>query len=206
MSLPIPLIGSVVLGLTNFLALVVLGLSAYTLNAVVDSIGVYFTYSALGVATAVLHLIYVTATVIVDRLRVGAFTSKLSVQVGFLSFLSIMWLATGAETAATTVIFIGCNEGVCGATRAIAAFGFFNWAILLGYVILLIALGVRAGQAGHNVWMTDVKEIQWVQEPVSYEKGDVNSPNPTVATTYPPNSGVPILTSQPQQYDGNVHV
>lgn len=38
---------------------------------------------------------------IVGRLRDNAFTSRVSFQVGWLSYLSVMWLATGAHTAAT---------------------------------------------------------------------------------------------------------
>ncbi|KAF9648937.1 hypothetical protein BDM02DRAFT_3269079 [Thelephora ganbajun] len=201
MPLDIPFVRTVVLGWTSLLALDVLGLSAYTLNQTTDFLGVYLTYSVLGIATAVLHFSSVTAMIIADRLRDGAFTSKLSFQVGWLSFLSIMWFATGAKTAVYISHFPDCTDTFCGVTRGITTFGFIIWAILFGYIVILIMVGVRAGQAGHNVWMTDVKEVQWVQEPISHEKGDINSPNPTVAATYPPggnpNSGVPTLTSQP---------
>jgi hypothetical protein len=44
------------LGASNVLALGVLGLSAYTLSATASVVGVYFNYSALGIATAVIHL------------------------------------------------------------------------------------------------------------------------------------------------------
>jgi len=50
----------------------------------------------------------------------------------------------------------------------------------------LIGAVVRASQAGRNLWMSDVKEIQLVPGP-GLEKGIVNSPNPAVAT-YPPGS------------------
>lgn len=46
---------------------------------------------------------------IIGSLRDGAFTSRVSYQVGWLSYLCIMWLATGAQTAATFGIFLGCD-------------------------------------------------------------------------------------------------
>ena len=47
--------------------------------------------------------------IILGRLHDGAFTSKVSVQIGWLSYLCIMWLATGAETAATIGGVVRCR-------------------------------------------------------------------------------------------------
>ena len=46
---------------------------------------------------------------IIGTLRDGAFTSRISYQVGWLSYLAIMWLATGAQTASTLSIFVRCD-------------------------------------------------------------------------------------------------
>ena len=48
-------------GTTNLFALIVLALSAFTLSQTVVYLGIYFTYSSLGVATAVIHLASVIA-------------------------------------------------------------------------------------------------------------------------------------------------
>ena len=47
-------------GSSDVLAFIVLGLSAYTLSQTAVAVGFYFTYSALGIATAVIHLSSVT--------------------------------------------------------------------------------------------------------------------------------------------------
>ena len=47
-------------GASNGLAFIVLALSAYTLSQTAVAVNFYFTYSALGVATAVIHLCTVT--------------------------------------------------------------------------------------------------------------------------------------------------
>jgi len=125
MSASLPLVRTAVFAATNFFALIVLGLSAYTLTETTQ-FGIYFTYSALGVATAVIHLVSLTAIVLVGRARDGALSSRVSSQVGWLSYLCVMWLATGAQTAATIGGVIRCRGSFCGATQAIAAFGFFN--------------------------------------------------------------------------------
>ena len=65
--------------------------------------------------------------------------------------------------------------------------------------MILIGAVVRAGQAGRNLWMSDVKEIQWAQGP-GQEKGIVNAPGPAIAT-YPPGSipsGAPPVMPQYQ--------
>ena len=46
---------------TNLLALIVLCLSAYTYSQTASYLGVYFPYSALGIATAVIHIASVSA-------------------------------------------------------------------------------------------------------------------------------------------------
>ena len=73
---------------------------------------------------------------------------------------------------------------------------------------------VRAGhETGNNIWLTDVRQLQWIPGPLSYEKSDANSVNPTVVTYPPgsdPNYGVPPVTGQPQpgytQYGGTPQV
>lgn len=47
--------------------------------------------------------------IILGSIRDGAFTSKVSFQAGWLSYLCIMWLATGAQTAATIGGVIRCD-------------------------------------------------------------------------------------------------
>jgi hypothetical protein len=198
----LPFVRNIILRGSNVLALAVLGLSAYALQVIGSQAALFITYPSLGVATAVLHLASVLPMVIIALLRDGAFTSKLAVEVALLSFLWIMWLATGAQTAAV-LGGVFCVDAFCGATQAIAAFSFLLCAMLLGYVIALVCFAVRAGQAGHNIWMTDVKQVRWLEGTANFEKPNLSSPHPNVAT-YPPgghpgNMASPV-TPQPQYY------
>ena len=43
----------------------------------------------------------------------GAFTSRVSFEVGWLSYLCVMWLATGSETAGTLGGITGCGGDSC---------------------------------------------------------------------------------------------
>ena len=45
--------------------------------------------------------------------RDGAFTSRVSFEVGWLSYLCVMWLATGSETAGTLGGITGCGGDSC---------------------------------------------------------------------------------------------
>ncbi|KAF9779461.1 hypothetical protein BJ322DRAFT_1087588 [Thelephora terrestris] len=205
----LPLVRTIVLRASNVMALIVLALSAYTLSVTTSVVSnLYFTYSALAIATAVIHLCSVIPMNVICLLRDDAFTSKLAFEVGWLSFLWVMWLATGAQTAATLGAVVHCLDAFCGATQAIAAFGFLLWALLLGYVIALLCFAIRAAQAGQNIWMTDVKHVRWLEGTVNYEKPNLTSPNPNVAT-YPPGSYPGSMASpvspHPQQYSLSGH-
>jgi hypothetical protein len=202
MSLSLPLVRNIVLGTTSFFALIVLGLGGYTFTQTANSLGIDYAYSALGVSTSVLHLVSVSAVLIIGSIRDGAFTSRVSYQVGWLSYLSIMWLATGAQAAATLNLFFSCSPAFCGATQGIVALGFINWAILSGYVLTLTTAAIRAGQAGKTVWTIDVKDLRWAPGLINREKIDIDSLNPAVGA-YPPQVGVlsygtPPITPQPQ--------
>lgn len=47
--------------------------------------------------------------ILISRIRDGAFTSRVSFQIGWLSYLCIMWLATGAQTATTIGGVVRCR-------------------------------------------------------------------------------------------------
>ena len=48
--------------------------------------------------------------IIFGRIRDGAFTSKLGFEVAWLSFMWIMWLSTGGQTAATLGLAVNCID------------------------------------------------------------------------------------------------
>jgi hypothetical protein len=187
MSTPLPVVRNTVFGLTNALALLVVALAAYTFAWAGPSF--YFIFSALSVSTGLLHLISVSAMMIVSRVRDGAFTSRLSFEVGWLSILWVMWLATGADAAAAVSGVRCIGTPICGVTQAIAAFSFLNCVILFGYISALTAAAVKAGQSGKNIWSSDIKEVQLAQGAVINLNNTIaNTIKTHTAAAYPPGS------------------
>ena len=73
----------------------------------------------------------------------------------------------------------------------------------MGYVITLLAFAIRAAQAGHNVWMTDVNQVHWIEGTANFEKPNLNSSHPAshpAVGTYPPNNMGTPMTPQVQHY------
>ncbi|EJT98436.1 hypothetical protein DACRYDRAFT_24499 [Dacryopinax primogenitus] len=144
------------LGIVAFLSIIVLGISA----------NVNF---GLGIATAVLTIISVIPVLAIDFFRKGVFTSWTSVELGLVGLLWVLWLATGADAA--SLASAGCDafcEGffcygysasTCSQVRAIAAFGFIGFFILLALWVWTLVIGVRAHNVGDTrIWMTPAYE------------------------------------------------
>ncbi|KAJ7214525.1 hypothetical protein GGX14DRAFT_611091 [Mycena pura] len=161
-------------------------LAAGTANLHID----VFPYVALAIATGAITLATVPAMIILEMIRPGGPTSMVVVEISWLATLSVLWLATGAETAQvlqdvdgdsdgfgfrtsqsglcdssssfglleqdslSSIINIGCSE-----TKAIAAFGFLNWLLLMVYVFALLFLAIRASSRRQKgVWTSSVPD------------------------------------------------
>ena len=59
--------------------------------------------------------------------------------------------------------------------------------VVLGYIIALVVVAVKAGRAGRKIWQSGVKEIQQTRGPTN-DVENINPPNATVATDPPVNS------------------
>ncbi|KAI9062972.1 hypothetical protein FKP32DRAFT_1592934 [Trametes sanguinea] len=159
----------VVLGWTIFCAIILLGLGAHALSAVGGLALPTFAWSGLAVATAVLTVVTVPAMLVVDLLRTGAFTSMIVVELAWLSFLGVLFLATGGAAAENAADFwVQCStwypasaRTVCSETSAAAAFGFLGWLTLWGYTITLLVLLIIHANRGHYVYKTSVKEANF---------------------------------------------
>jgi len=107
--------------------------------------------------------------IVLEIVRPGAyFTSMIIFEILWLGFLSILWLASGAAQAVENVFLIGgCSldssddfdgsfddsfdgspdnsiRNICGEARAIAAFGFLNWLILMFYTLTIMIMSCVA--------------------------------------------------------------
>jgi hypothetical protein len=193
----LPIIRILALAVALLFALITLGLAADITRTTEEAISGYYYFAVLAIATSVLTLVSLPVLIVVDLIRTGAFTSMIVVELGWLSILWVLWLATGADTAdVSSKIFIsGCNyvhpilETTCRETAAIAAFSFLTWIILFGYVILLFVFSVMAANKGHSVWTSSVKETDFSAPPAGAQDGGYPAtfaPQMTHQNQYPP--------------------
>jgi len=120
-----------------------------------------FTFAKLGVATAVLTLVSVLPMLVIDLLRKGAATSYVVVELAWLGFLWILWLATAADTANR---FSTCPSQIswCSEYQAAEAFSFLAWMALMAYWIILLVFAIIAVNNGQSqIWFTGVTEADF---------------------------------------------
>jgi magnesium-transporting ATPase (P-type) len=118
---------TVVFSVASLFAFIVLALSASITNYTSSFYyGGYFTFAALGIATAVLTLLTLPPMLLLSLKRQGAVTSMIAVEVGWTWFLWILWLAVGGNSAGFS--WLGCSfasgkaESICQQTQAVTAF------------------------------------------------------------------------------------
>jgi len=164
----------------------------------------YYNFSAFSLATGLISILSLTPMYIIDNNRQGSFFSYIVVEIGWFSILWIFWLTSGSYAAWTDdqIISVFPDEASCsfgvfsadGATRgcheikAITAFSFLLWILIMGYLITLIVLGVRAHQSGHPAWKTGVRDgaILYVSEKPVGSPVQLGAPPPSIPQSYPP--------------------
>ncbi|KAI0301863.1 hypothetical protein B0F90DRAFT_256675 [Multifurca ochricompacta] len=149
-------------------AIIVMSLSA-DLIALTEP-NYYFKFAALALATSLLTLFTVTPMFVIDTLRKGAIFSYVIVEIVWLTVIWILWLSSGSYAAWTDGQLINvipeessCNYGVlgdgrivtgCQEIKAIMAFSFLSWILLMAYTGILLVLGIRAQEQGNHIWKT----------------------------------------------------
>ncbi|KAJ6548769.1 hypothetical protein B0H19DRAFT_1299808 [Mycena capillaripes] len=182
MASPRRIVRLIILVTVSLFALISMSLAAAvmatgsTLGPFVD---IAFMPPTLAIAVAVLTLLTVPVMIVLEIVRPGAyFTSMIIFEILWLGFLSVMWLASGAAQAVENVVLIGfCSfdssddsfdgsfndsfdgppgdslSNICGETRAIAAFGFLNWLILMFYTLTIMIMScVAMSRKRGRVW------------------------------------------------------
>ncbi|KAJ7199966.1 hypothetical protein GGX14DRAFT_467107 [Mycena pura] len=144
-----------------------------------------FAGPGLAVAIGVITLLSVPVMIVLEILRPGRyFTSMIIFEVLWLGLLSILWLASGAAQAVEN-IFIGgaCAidseadsfadsfdpgdsdsinaadpvNNICGEARAITAFSFLTWIILMVYTLTIMIMScVATSRRRGRVWTESV--------------------------------------------------
>ncbi|CCM03380.1 uncharacterized protein FIBRA_05510 [Fibroporia radiculosa] len=144
-------------------SLIVLGVAGNISSTLSSSDSAILTYVGLGIATSVLTLLSIPAMLVVDLLMTGFFTSMILVELAWLSFLWILWLATGALVASDIAPYTSCNffykieVKICQESQAVEAFAFLNWILLLVYTVVLLVFTIISAQRGESIWTSSVK-------------------------------------------------
>jgi len=197
-----------VFGTTLLFALIVLGLSADILAFTEKSVGGYFYFSALAVATALITLLTIAPMIIIDFIRRGAFTSLIVVEVVWLGILWVLWIATAAYAAYTDGVAydsVSCSDipsaagdakRVCNEFKAIIAFSFLAWVLLMGYTKVLIICAFIGSLRGNKTWTTTVKDVSFFTRQGKFDNTAMQQ-QPQQQQFYPPQSEQQY---SPQQY------
>jgi len=150
------------------LAAIDLALAAAVTATSTKFAAVYFPYAALAIAAAILTFLTLPAMIALENLRPGGPTSMIIVEILWLFFLSILWLATGADAVDfyTAGFWFACGQPEfqdnleitsCNEISALEGFAFVNWIILLVYSVMLLIMSSAAASRKHTgVWTSSV--------------------------------------------------
>jgi len=191
---------------TILFSLIVMSLSASLISLTGPLF--YYKFSALALSTSLMTMFTVTPMFVIDMLRQGSFFSYIVLEISWLSFLWVLWLSSGAYAAWTdgqlTAAFpeeSSCNFGLfsvagdvegCEEIKAITAFSFLLWILLMGYTVTLLVLAIRAQERGNSAWTTGVRDgVLFYSTRKGMGGGGLIQPAP---------SAIPLSQPEPQQY------
>ncbi|KAF8271722.1 hypothetical protein EI94DRAFT_1796838 [Lactarius quietus] len=204
----LPTLRLVTFATVAFFAFIVMAISA-DLVALIGSVPGFSGFSGFALATSIITLATVIPMFLLDMFRQGAIFSYILVEIVWLSVLWVFWLSSGSYSASTDLFTaVDCNFGffgdfgdggltqVCQETKAITAFAFLTWIILLVYTGVLLFLGIRAQGRGHKVWTASVREeaIFYPEAKSGGSPGQMHTMPTSAPQTYPP---VPAPASLP---------
>jgi len=146
-------------GVVLLLSVIILGLSA-NIDAVT---GVDVTFASLALAISLITMLTIIPIAIIERVRQGAFTSLLFIELIWIGVLWVLWLATAAEAATivpdpslcSSPFLSPAGKTICSSAIAITAFSFINWIALLGWFIALLVFGISG-----NHWHSSVPDTE----------------------------------------------
>ncbi|KAI0369275.1 hypothetical protein BV20DRAFT_968135 [Pilatotrama ljubarskyi] len=183
------------LGFTAFCGILVLSLGSHLTSLSIKYFDVYYNFAVLSIAVGAISMLSVPVMLVIDFLRTGAFTSMVLVELVWLSILWVLWIATAALTADQTgTAFATCDfvypilNQVCNETRAIEAFAFLAWIVLLAYTITLLVIALINANRGAPMWKSSIKQ----QHP------SVLPPSAPSASSAPPIAAQPQMGMMPQ--------
>jgi len=175
----------------------------------------YYKFSALSLATSLLTMFTVIPMFVIDKHRQGSIFSYIVVEISWLSFLWVLWLSSGSYAAWTDGQIIdlfpneaSCNFGLfsvqgavqgCQEVKAIMAFSFLSWIILMGYTVTLLVLAIRAQERGNSAWTTGVRDgvLFYSSRKTTGGAAQVYAAPASIPLSYqpPPQQSIPSSTS-----------
>jgi len=177
----------------------------------------YYKFSALALAISLLTLLTVGPMFIVDLCLRGSFFSYIIIEVSWLSILWVLWLSSGAYVTWTDQQYIALDPEesncefvpftinrfiqACHERKAIMAFSFLSWILLMFYTVTLLVLAFRAQSKGYtsNVWQTGVRDGTLFHSCEKFVGGTSQAvaPQAVVYQSYPPPAQQPVPMSVP---------
>jgi len=224
----IHLVRYALLGALLFCSLITLALSASILSTLAAG-EVPFTYLPLDLAIAIITMIVVIPSIVINFFRSGAFTSMVAVELGWTSVLMVLWIAAAGQTTATlngiscvfrddftgAVVNGGQAESICHQGQALLGFTWLTFIIFLSWLITLITVASMAHTRGNpRVWTSPVTETDFLarngpsypqqreQAPVAYGQ-PMQQQVTGYSQSYPP-QGYNTPPPQPTGYNPNV--
>ncbi|KAH9483117.1 hypothetical protein JR316_0005218 [Psilocybe cubensis] len=207
------LVRTVAYAVATLFALLELALGAAIINWTETKLvlGGYFSFAALAIATGILTFLTLPVMLFFSRTRKGAIVNLVIIEAIWTFVLWVLWVAVGGSAAGTNFI-AACDNNfvvdfyadiglktVCGEMKALTAFGFLTWFILLAFNIFLFFLVIRQHMRGNsNVWTGYIAETDFDHEGAGAGSGVVEQKiSPTFSPQYPPQSP-PAGTPQTQ--------
>jgi len=164
----------------------------------------YFPFAALALSTSLFTILTVIPMYVIDMFRQGSLFSYIVVEIGWLSVLWVLWLSSGSYAAWTdNQLSIldpsesSCSFGLfgdpgiyqaCHEIKAIMAFSFLLWILLMAYTVLLLVLSMRAHQQGRPAWTAGVRDgvLLYSSDKTVGSPSQVAATPPTIHQSYPP--------------------
>ncbi|KAJ7466470.1 hypothetical protein FB451DRAFT_1260927 [Mycena latifolia] len=132
------------------------------------------SYSELAIATSVITVATVPIMIALEIILPGGVTSMIVFELGWLSFLWVLWLATGADAAQATMVLrvlIGCgSEAEAEGESDYIEFddGVIVPTDVLGYTATLLVMSLTATNRKHaGVWQSSVADAPFDAAPSS---------------------------------------
>lgn len=206
MSTLINLIRLAVFAAVSVFSIIVLGIAAHMISVTVSTIGFYWTFAALGIATACLTIFTLPGLAALSIARKGALPNFIVVEAGWLTLLWILWLSTAAHISnATSILPTSCDFDLyirgktiaCREFQAFQAFAWLNWIMLIGYTAFSIVLAFIQQLRGNIVWNRSVNDVD-LFAPSAIQAGMVGE-KPMQPGMMPQQQIVPQQVGTPQQ-------